>query len=364
MRGTRSRNFLGVLYHQAVQEASAGPDEERGRISGGAVSRNSLYALAGLYRRRSVSFADGKRVEERSVLPLAHSRTETEPSGRGFRYVKRRVKVLPFGWLLSLESDNYGSGVLDAHFLYPLGRYFRGERLSGDGRREFAKTFSLLPLWSYERTWLPPADDAGARPRLRAGTLKATPAARGRVRAGALGREESVRFRLLQILFGYERETSTDRARAFVLGGAPEDVRGEKHAIALWSRERGPSTDYRHGLLWRAITAERSGGARLASDRGPGGPSETWEGLKWYFSGSPRKFVRVGPLASYGSDWRTDSRRFTLFLGLFSYVRTGRLRGGRILWFIPWGHPEAGRTREHGLADGGGTPSAPAGPRR
>ncbi len=318
------RNFLGFLYGQRVETAE--PDESSPRDL--VVSRDSLNILWPFYHRSLVARADGMRTTTRSLMPFVWSARKSEPSGRGTEYVRRRVMVPPL--LFSLRSDNYGSGQLEYEFLWPLGKYFRGERLSrGSGRREMARKFVFRPFVSYERTWPLVERPPGHRP-AGAGTPPPAPG------AGHPG--ERVRVRVLKPLFGYDRDADAGRKRGFLLGGITEWGGGEgQRTLGLLAAEKGPATDYEIQALWQFFMVKRSGSGDLASRAfAAERPSDMWRATRWLFGGSPRKQFRLGPLVNYEADWSADRKEFSLLFGLVSYFREGGHRRGRFLWVIPW----------------------------
>ncbi len=421
----RVRNFLGLLYHQVSEEArgaeeprsgaasptatsleaatrqpphvvgSAAPDSRLSNnptLPGDAVVRHSaLHVLWPIYLRESTRRADGRRTETRRFLPFLWSRRQTEKSGAGSEYTRLRLFVL--GPIFSLRSDDYGRGMTEVEFLWPLGHYFSG--LSRRREGEITQTFRFLPFVSVERTWrLGEAADAwdlSLRPRRGSSYLgeKGLPSA---------SPADRVRLRVLQPLFGYERDTMPRTKRMFILGGVSSVDKKEKHPWdswlaessatpasvlgpprkqlwGLWAHGRGPATDFEHQLLWQFFVVSRSGseelasrplvrslegsqasgvsfalrqaqgrpgegqaqgGPALSSSKGGERPSDLWRATKWLFSGSPRRLVRLGPIASYEADWRSDWKRFSTFFGFFSYAREGRSRTVRFLWFIPW----------------------------
>ncbi|MHC4251723.1 MAG: hypothetical protein ACYS9X_21590, partial [Planctomycetota bacterium] len=237
------RNFLGFLYGQRAESAPADGAVPDGRV----VSRNSLHILWPLYHRSAVVGSDGMRTTTRSLMPFVWTSRKSEPSGKGTDYVQRRVVVPPL--LFSLRSDNYGSGQLEYEFLWPLGRYFRGERFS-DGRREMARSFVFWPFVRYRRTWPLPTDGPG---------LDASASDVGSARSpgpgGGAGRPgEVVVLRVLKPIFGYERDADLRRKRVFILGGVVDGgVEGKEgqRTLGLLAAEKGPATDYEVQALWQ-----------------------------------------------------------------------------------------------------------------
>jgi hypothetical protein len=305
------RNFLGFLYGQRAESMPAHEGDGNDRI----VSRNSLHVLWPLYHRSSAVRGDGMRTTSRSLMPFVWTSRKSEPSGKGADYVQRRIVVPPL--LFSLKADNYGSGQLEYEFLWPLGKYFRGERFA-DGRREMARSFILRPFVRYERTW-PLATGAGSP--------------QGSERPG-----ETLVLRVLKPLFGYERDADLQRKRVFLLGGVLDggETDGER-TLGLLAAEKGPATDYEIQAGWQLFMVKRSGSEALASRAFvPERPSDLWRATKWLFSGSPRKQFRLGPIIDYDADWSGDRKEFSLLFGLVSYVREGDRRQGRFLWIIPW----------------------------
>jgi hypothetical protein len=319
-----ARNFLGFLYRQVAQRSPT----DRPPAPGDILSRDSLDVLWPVYHTASVVRADGRRSVTRRFLPFVSTRRQSEKSGAGADYTQLRVNVL--GIVLSLRSDNYGRGMTEADFLWPLGHYFSGERDSRDGGRELAQTFRFLPFVSAERTWR--LADEGLEIGLsgRTGPREADPS-RGR-------RADRVRLRVLHSLFGYERDAEARTKRAFLLGGAYADAADQRHAWGLVSWEGGPATDSDFGLLWQLLfVARRWGSAGLASAETGERPSDLWRATKWLFRGSPGKLVKFTPFFNYESDWAADRKKVSILLGLWSYERDGADRRGRFLWFIPWG---------------------------
>lgn len=325
--GREVRNFLGFLYDQRAETSplpasssvtAAGGSPSEGRV----VSRSSLHILWPLYHRSAVVGADGMRTTTRSLMPFVWASRRSEPSGRGTEYVRRRVVVPPL--LFSLRSDNYGSGQLEYEFLWPLGKYFRGERFSG-GRREMARSFIFRPFVRYERTW-PLATGSS-------GLARGAGAGDGAERPG-----EVVRLRVLNPIFGYERDADLRRKRAFLLGGIADGEGKEgQRTLGLLAAEKGPGTDYEFQAVWQFFMVKRSGSEDLASRAfAAGKPSDMWRATKWLFGGSPRKQFRLGPIVNYKADWSKDRKEFSILFGLISYSREGDRRRGRFLWVIPW----------------------------
>jgi len=316
------RNFLGFLYDQRAESAPTDASSAEPRF----VSRNSLHVMWPLYGRSEEVGADGMRATTRTLMPFVWASRKSEPSGRGADYVRRRVIVPPL--LLSLRSDNYGSGQVESEFLWPLGKYFRGERLSR-GRREMARIFVFRPFVRYERTW-PLASGERIGPRDDASSART---ARAPGRPG-----EVVQLRVLNPVFGYERDTDQRRKRAFFLGGIVEGGGpGKDRVLGFVAAEKGPATDYEFQALWQFFMAKRWGGEEITSRAfAEERPSDMWRATKWLFGGSPRKKFKLGPIMDYESDWTADRKSFSVLFGLVSYARVGNRRYGRFLWIIPW----------------------------
>jgi len=333
-----ARNFLGFLYRQVAQRSPtdrppapgtlSGAGEAGRKLPGDILSRDSLDVLWPVYHTASVVRADGRRSVTRRFLPFVSTRRQSEKSGAGADYTQLRVNVL--GIVLSLRSDNYGRGMTEADFLWPLGHYFIGERDSHDGGRELAQTFRFLPFVSAERTWRLGEEGLEIGLSARTGPREAGPPG---------GREaDRVRLRVLHSLFGYERDAEARTKHAFLLGGAYTDAARQRHAWGLVSCQRGPATDSDFGLLWQLLfVARRWGSAGLASAETSERPSDLWRATKWLFHGSPGKLVKFTPFFNYESDWASDRKKVSILLGLWSYERDGADRRGRFLWFFPWG---------------------------
>jgi hypothetical protein len=327
------RNFLGFIYSQRSESSPAEQSSPETRVA----SSSSLDILWPIYHRSEVVAADGMRTTTRSLMPFVWASRRSEPSGRGTDYVRKRVIIPPL--LFSLNSDNYGSGQIEYGFLWPLGKYFRGERLR-DGRREMARSFIFRPFVRYERTW-PLATGSGASAgiggfgRSSDSSRETTDAAsaRGTGRPG-----EVVRVRVLTPLFGYERDADLQRKRAFLLGGILDGGGpGKERTLGFLAAERGPATDYEIQALWQFFMMKRSGSEEIAARAfAPEKPSDMWRATKWLFGGSPHKEFRLGPVFDYVSDWSSDRKEFSVLFGLISYAREGNRRQGRIFWFIPW----------------------------
>ncbi|MHC5055403.1 MAG: hypothetical protein ACYTKD_11870 [Planctomycetota bacterium] len=325
------RNFLGFLYGQRAESIPADGAIPEGRV----VSRNSLHILWPLYHRSAVVESDGMRTTTRSLMPFVWASRKSEPSGRGTDYVQRRV-IVPL-LLFSLKSDNYGSGQLEYEFLWPLGKYSRGERFSG-GRREMARSFVFWPFVRYRRTWPLPTDGPGPD----ASASEVGPARSSGPGDGAGRPGEMVVLRVLKPIFGYERDTDLRRKRVFILGGVvdgegeDEDKEGQR-TLGLLAAEKGPATDYEIQALWQFFMVKRSGSEEFASRAfAAKRPSDMWRATKWLFGGSPRKQFRFGPIVDYEADWSGDRKEFSVLFGLVSYFREGNRRRGRFLWVIPW----------------------------
>ena len=324
------RNFLGFLYDQRTESAPAAASSSEARF----VSRNSLHILWPLFGRSAEVGSDGMRTTTRSLMPFVWASRKSEPSGRGTDYVRRRVVVPPL--LMSVRSDNYGSGQIESEFLWPLGKYFRGERLSR-GRREMARIFVFRPFVRYERTWPLDAAARGTDASGQRAALQDPSAPRGgSAPAGRPG--EVVQLRVLNPFFGYERDTDKRRKRAFLLGGILQGAApGKERVLGFLAAEKGPATDYEIQALWQFFMAKRWGAEEIASrvfadER----PPDMWRATKWLFGGSPRKKFRLGPIMDYESDWTADRKSFSVLFGLISYARVGNRRYGRFLWVIPW----------------------------
>jgi len=324
------RNFLGFLYDQRTESAPAAASSPEARF----VSRNSLHVMWPFYGRSEEVGADGMRTTTRTLMPFVWASRKSEPSGRGADYVRRRVIVPPL--LLSLRSDNYGSGQVESEFLWPLGKYFRGERLLR-GRREMARIFVFRPFVRYERTWplhatslAPGASGDSVGPRDEASSART---ARAPGRPG-----EVVQLRVLNPIFGYERDTDQRRKRAFLLGGIFEGGGpGKDRVLGFLAAEKGPATDYEIQALWQFFMAKRWGGEEITSRAfAEESPSDMWRATKWLFGGSPRKKFKLGPIMDYESDWTADRKSFSVLFGFVSYSRVGNRRYGRFLWVIPW----------------------------
>ena len=307
----RTRNFLGLLYHQTHRESADG------------------------VRERSLSLA----------APLLWISEESEPSGRGTDLWKRHVNVL--WWLFDFKSDNYGGGLFKAMYLPPFGYYRRGfQEEAGEEER----IFKFWPLIEYRRSW------RSSRPDIWLPVGHETASAGGGSDEQDVRALEDVRVRFLEIIAGYDREDAADTKRTFLLGtvstpnlarpwpryvarlpvsGGYEFPEKSDRMFALLAYERGPGTDVEHHLLWHVLLFRRAGAGPLAAriprrER----PADRWLATSWLFHGSPGTTVNLGPV-SYESDWRADRRCFSILGGLFSLTRDGSMRQVRILWLPP-----------------------------
>ncbi len=357
------RNFLGFLYHQ-VRETTISQE------GGPPGHRRAVHVLWPLGMSSVEGLPDGETTRRVRLVPLVWMTRRSEPSGAGHDYYQLRASVL--GPIFSLRADNYGEGYVNAHFLWPLGQYFRGEKRLGAELRKF-HSFRLLPFVQIERSWRPGRiPGAGLSPGLpdrRTGGR----AARLKPPSSEVRLDERRTFRFLHLLLGMERDAARGVTRIYLVGASAKDREtGRRSIVALWGSERGPSTDSEHQLLWRFFVLKRSGAPGLAMNRDtqdrqygerpdeqrnptgmhridrmgdgknpahpvyPCSPSDRWRLVQWMFRGSPRVRGNVGPVFSYESDWEADTKRVSVLAGLFSYNRVGLKKSGRILWFIPW----------------------------
>ncbi len=354
-RGREVRNFLGFLYHQV--------SEKGGR-------RRAVHFIWPLGMSSVEDLPDGETRRVFHALPFLWRTRLSEPSGAGYEYYQLRLNVL--GPIFSLRADNYGEGYVNAHFLWPLGQYFRGEKRLGAELRK-VHSFRLLPFVQFDRSWRPGRAPGGEGRPPGAGPSPGGGVARLKSPSSEVRLDERRAFRFLHLLLGMERDAGEGVTRIYLVGGSMRDRRtGRRSMVALWGLERGPSTDREHQLLWRFFVLRRSGAPRVrrttsnsdaqdgqdgerqderghltGMDRMGNGrhpvypvdsrsPSDRWRLVQWMFRGSPRVAASAGPVFSYRSDWEADTKRVSVLTGLFSYNRVGLKKSGRILWFIPW----------------------------
>ncbi len=334
-RGRRTRNLLGVFCHRVAEDV---PPEKQAD-SHAPISRRSLDVLWPVCHSGTERYADGRRIETRWLAPAFWMRRESEKTGAGGEYTRLNVNVL--GIVLDLDSDNYGRGRKAAQFLWPLGHYFAGERDSPEGVREYGRSFRFLPFVRVERIWSVQREQAQLAKR-----DEPMPYALGRYphaprRSPTSGPPRLVRVRVLQPLFGYERDGRRRTKQLFVLGGTYAEAGGGRRPWGLVHFGRGPSTDAEFGMFWNALLVRRWGSRDIAAaalrEDERGRPSERWRLTKWLFRGSPRRAIGFAPVFSYESDWETGRKRFTLLNGLWSWGRTGSRTHGRFLWVFGWG---------------------------
>jgi hypothetical protein len=291
--------------------------------------RESRSLFGPVYRHAFDNKGDKRKRSVDVLWPLFSHRLTLESSGAGDDKYDRRTNIL-LGWLYSARSDNYGKGYRNIQFLWPLGQYFRGEETStGDVRS--VRSFRFLPFVQYKRSWRP------VDPR-RESSMDLFSLEHEEKKTAAvtdLRHDERMHFRLLHVLFGLERDHEV--SRQFLVGGVPKSDDGSKTTFGFWAHETGPSADFEHQLLWRAILFKRSGSREIISQTGNmDKPSDYWRSFQWMWHGPPRTLVRMGPVFSYASDWLADTRRFSVLFGFFSVARDGPERRGRVFWFIPW----------------------------
>ena len=289
------------------------------------LQRESRSLLGPVYRHAFDNKAEKRKRSVDVLWPLYSQRVATESSGAGGEKYDRRTYLL-LGWLYSARSDNYGKGYRNIQFLWPLGQYFRGEETS-TGEVRSVRSFRFLPFVQHKRSWRPVDPARGAR--LSMLGLDAKPEVTEELRF-----DETMYFRLLHVLFGVERDPT--HSREFLVGGVPKNDDGTKTTFGLWAHERGPSADYEHQLLWRAILFKRSRSRDVTDEtRTMDKPSDFWRSFQWMWHGPPRTFVRLGPVLRYESDWLEDTKRFSVLFGFFAIERRGRERRAQIFWFIP-----------------------------
>jgi hypothetical protein len=285
-------------------------------------------SLLGPFFRHALD--DTGSMSKRSIdilWPLFAHRSTSESSGAGGVRYDRRTRVLG-GLLYASHADNYGRGYLDVQFLWPLGHYFRGEDASRDEVRS-VESFRFLPIMQYRRSWRPMDPSKSAALQLDAEA--------GETREEEIRIDEKMYLRIVNVgvhLFGLEVEPEV--RRQFVLGGVPTNDDGSKITFGLWGHEQGPSADYEHQLLWRAVLLKKWGSREIASAAADARkPSDFWRAFEWLWHGPPRTQVRLGPIMTYEADWSADVRRLSVLFGLFSMDRDGDRRSIRLLWVVP-----------------------------
>lgn len=271
--------------------------------------------LPPLYRQTQKD--EGRETHLDILWPLYSYSRESEPSGTGGEYYDVRLSVL--GILFSMRSDNYGAGRTKIQFLWPLGSYFSGET-SERGEMRRVLSFNLLPFVHYERSWR------------RESQLRSASVRSNQIPAASPRPDERVYLRVLHITFGTDMEAHTGKQRCFILGAAPTGDDGSKTTFGAIAFERGPGMDFEYQLFWRAILFKSYGSSTPTSLK----VSDLWRSLQKLWKGPPHKLIRLGPVASWESDWESDRSMLSILAGLFSMERKGLSREGRVLWFFPW----------------------------